>query len=204
VTADPAARLADLLGRNPVVAAVLARGPSLGLPGLYLGAGCVVQSVWNALHGYDPAYGIDDYDLVYFDASDLSAEAEASAGRAARELLADLGPVTLDVTNEARVHLWYEQEFGVPLAPYTSSEDAIASWPMTASSIGVRTEGGRLVVCAPFGLDDLFAMVVRPNKRQVPRAVYEAKCARWQQTWPRTTVTTWDAGPGRQPEGECA
>ncbi len=35
---------------------------------------------------------------------------------------------------------------------------------------------------APCGYDDLFAMVVRPHPRQVPRHVYESKAARWKDT----------------------
>jgi hypothetical protein len=99
--------------------------------------------------------------------------------------------VTVDVTNEARVHLWYEQRFGVPLEPYGSTEEAIATWPTTASSVGVRPAGSGLAVCAPFGLRDLFALVVRPNKTLVTEAIYTAKAARWQATWPRLTILGW-------------
>jgi uncharacterized protein len=40
----------------------------------------------------------------------------------------------------------------------------------------------------------VFDLVVRPNRRQAPRHVYEAKAARWQQHWPELTVLPWDAG----------
>ncbi len=46
-------------------------------------------------------------------------------------------------------------------------------------------------MCAPFGLADLFAMVVRPNTTLVPRAVYETKAERWQRVWPGLTVLPW-------------
>jgi hypothetical protein len=42
-------------------------------------------------------------------------------------------------------------------------------------------------ICAPFGLDDLFAMVVRPNKTLVTREVYDEKVRRWRTAWPRLT-----------------
>jgi hypothetical protein len=45
--------------------------------------------------------------------------------------------------------------------------------------------------CAPFGLDDLFGLIVRPNKSLVDRNVYEAKAARWAALWPRLTVIPW-------------
>jgi len=77
--------------------------------------------------------------------------------------------VELDVTNEARVHLWYEQRFGRPIPPYRSAEHAIGHLADDRVSIGVRYEAAEFVVCAPFGLSDLFAMIVRPNRAKVTR-----------------------------------
>jgi len=182
--------LERVLRSNPVCAAILDGASSLGLPGWYLGAGAVAQTVWNHAHGQVPDTGIIDYDLVYFDPDDLNREAEQAAEDAAATLLGQTG-ARLDVTNEARVHLWYEQRFGVPLRPYESAEAAIATWPTTASSIGVTVRDGRFAVCAPFGTDDLWGLIVRPNKALVTRQVYEAKVARWSAVWPRLTVLPW-------------
>jgi hypothetical protein len=70
-------------------------------------------------------------------------------------------------------------------------EHAIATWPTTATSIGVRSDHNGFKVCAPFGLTDLFAMVVRPNAKLVSQAVYQAKAERWRLMWPRLTVLPW-------------
>lgn len=182
--------LERLLRRSPTLRAVLDSAATLGLPQWYLGAGCVAQTVWNHLHGFDLAYGIKDVDLVYFDASDLTEASETATERRTNAVFGDLG-VELDVKNEARVHLWYAQRFGEAIPPYTSSEDAISTWPTTASSIGVRYDGDEFIVCAPFGLDDMFDMIVRPNKRQVTQQVYERKAGRWAATWPKLTVLPW-------------
>jgi hypothetical protein len=152
-----------------------------------------VQTVWNQLHGLEPTRGVKDYDLVYFDAEDLGAASERAAGDRAQEAFADLG-VKVDVKNEARVHLWYEGRFGRPVPPYRSTEHAISTWPTTATSIGVRYEADMFVVCAPFGLADLFSMVVRPNRVIVDQAVYEAKTARWATLWPKLSVLPWQPG----------
>ena len=189
----PLARQIDALEAivrtNPVVCRALDRIPRLGLPSWYLGAGGITQTVWNHLHGYDPTHGIRDYDVVYHDANDLT---EATERRVEADVAALVGGgVRLDVTNEARGHLWYERRFGRPLAPYRSAEHAIATWPTTASSVGVRVDGGDFVVCAPFGLADLYAMVVRANTALVDRSVYEAKAERWRREWPRLTVVPW-------------
>jgi hypothetical protein len=192
--ADLARQIAGLelaVRTNPYVEAVIDGAGSLGLPGWYLGAGCITNTVWNLLQGLDPVTGVKDYDLVYFDDGDLTASAEEATEARAQGLFRELG-VQLDVTNEARVHLWYESRFGRPLPPYRSTEHAISTWPTTASSVGVRRDAAGFRVCAPFGLRDLFAMVIRANKTVVTRAVYEAKVARWSALWPRLTVVPWD------------
>jgi uncharacterized protein len=175
---------------NGVVCAVLARAPQLGLASWYLGAGGVTQTVWNLQHGFEPTHAIKDYDLVYFDSSDLSMDAERAVEEHANQLLGDLG-VAVDVTNEARVHLWYAERFGRSIPPYGSVEQAIATWPTTASSVGITDGPAGFGVCAPFGLSDLFAMVVRPNKAIVSEAVYQAKADRWAELWPKLTVLPW-------------
>ena len=94
------------------------------------------------------------------------------------------------------MHLWYRQRFGCDIVPYTSTEDAIATWPTTATAIGVRLEQGRPQVFAPYGLDDLFGLVVRANRVQITPEIYRRKVARWQRHWPSLTVLPWTAGRG--------
>jgi uncharacterized protein len=171
----------------------------LALPSWYLGAGAIAQTAWNELHGFESAHGIRDYDLVFFDPHDLSAEKEQSIEATVRSDLGRLGDVgsMIDVKNEARVHLWYESVFGRAIPPYRSAEHAISTWPTIASSIGVRYENNRFVVCAPFGLRDLFSMIVRANPTLIDRGVYEAKVARWTENWPRLAVLPWAEPQGR-------
>jgi hypothetical protein len=42
------------LMRNPKLAEVLTRAAALGLPQWYLTAGCLCQTVWNAVTGQSP------------------------------------------------------------------------------------------------------------------------------------------------------
>src|SRR5262249_52254317 len=142
-------------------------------------------------HGFDLGAHIKDCDLVYYDPADLSYEAEDVHVRRGRALFADL-PVPVEIMNEARVHLWYEDHFGYRIEPYRSVEHAVNSWPTTATSVGVRREpGGDLVVYAPYGLNDLFGLVVRPNKAQITEAIYLEKVERWQRNWPRLRMLPW-------------
>jgi hypothetical protein len=183
-------RLEAALAQNRSLSELLARFDEIGLPDGWLVAGAIAQTVWNLAFGKEAELGIKDVDLVYFDAQDLSPEAEAAQERRLRDLFRHL-PIKLDVKNEARVHLWYEARFGYPIAPYSSTEDAIASFPTTATAIGVRRRASQFECCAPFGLDDLFGLVVRPNQRQITRGIYEAKGERWRSVWPQLAFVPW-------------
>ncbi len=183
----------EALSRNDVLTEVLSRSASLGLPGWYLTAGCLFQTVWNVVTGRPPAYGIKDYDLFYFDASDLSWAAEDTVIQSAGRAFADV-PAEVEVRNEARVHLWYGQKFGTTIPPYVSTEDAIDSFAATTCCLGVRLEpAGRWRIYAPHGLSDVFNLVVRPNPVLAPRRVYETKTSRWSRQWPELTVLPWPA-----------
>ena len=192
------AALKSVLSRNEVLLEVLSRAASLELPGWYLTAGCLFQTVWNVVTDRPPTSGIKDYDIFYFDAGDLAWEAEDAVIRAAGDLFVGLPvEVEVEVRNEARVHLWYERKFGVPCPPHESTEAAIDSFAATTCCLGVRLEpGGRWRVYAPHGLSDVFNLVVRPNPVLAPRDVYETKAARWRQQWPELTVLDWPAAPG--------
>ena len=184
-------RLSAALRQNKGLWEILGRFDEICLPDSWLVAGAIAQTVWNLRCGRPAEFGIKDVDLIYFDGQDLSANSEAEQERRLRDRFRLL-PIKLDVKNEARVHLWYEERFGYPIEPYPSSAAAISTFPTTATAVGVRRVGSELECCAPFGLDDLFALVVRPNKRQITREVYEAKLARWQPIWPRLTFLPWD------------
>lgn len=186
--------MADLRG-SAVLWECLERLEVLGLPDCYLGAGCIAQTVWNAAHDKPPAAGISDHDVVYFDAADLTENGEHEATATVRTLMADL-PLNVDVKNQARVHLWYRRRFGYDIVPYKSIEDAIATWPTTATAIGVRLAQRRPRVFAPFGLDDLLGLVVRANRVQITPEIYRRKVARWTRHWPNLTVLPWETGRG--------
>jgi uncharacterized protein len=179
------------LRQNQCLADILERFDEIALPDAWLVAGCIAQTIWNLACGQPAELGIKDVDLIYFDAEDISVEAEAGHERRLRDLFGHLA-IKLDVKNEARVHLWYRERFGYAIAPYRSSADAIATFPTTATAVGVRRINGEFECCAPFGLADLFGLTIKPNKRQIIRAIYEAKVERWRRIWPSLTILPWD------------
>jgi hypothetical protein len=188
---EQVAEFERMVGRNPLTGQVLARAATLALPGWYLTAGCLFQTVWNMLAGREPTTGIRDYDLFYHDASDLSWDAEDVVIRRCATVFAGLG-VDVEVRNQARVHLWYEGRFGVPCPPHPSTEAAIDSFAATTCCLGIHQTGaGELRTYAPHGFGDLFGFVLRPNPVLAPRWVYEAKARRWVGQWPQLSVLPW-------------
>jgi hypothetical protein len=53
-------------------------------------------------------------------------------------------------------------------------------------------DDGGLDTVAPFGLDDMFAMVIRPNRRLNNAATHDAKAARAKAIWPEVVVEPWE------------
>jgi hypothetical protein len=166
-------------------------GARLSLPDWYLGAGCIAQTVWNYFSGHELLDNINDADLVYFDNKNLSLEAEKHRTVLARELFSDI-PILVDLKNQARVHLWYERHFGYPIQPYQSVEEAINSWPTTSTAVAVKyDDNGVFTVYAPYGLNDLFSMIVQPNKLQITEEIYIDKVNRWKAYWPNLRIIPW-------------
>jgi hypothetical protein len=184
-------RLETIIQGDPDLMQLLAALRPLRLPQRRLVGGCLYQTVWNVLTGRPCRIGIHDYDVIYFDDGDLSWAAEDCVIRRVAEATQDcVGP--LQVRNQARVHLWFERRFGSPYPPLSSADEALQRYVSVVHAVGVRMEDDdRLNVVAPFGLDDLFAMVVRPNHALDNEASHASKAARAKAIWPEVTVMPW-------------
>lgn len=181
--------LEEIIKKNQVLYNVIMKIEELRIPNCYIGGGCITQTVWNFLYQRDLNYGIGDIDIVYFD-EDVSEEKEARIAGEIKTLF-KASPHIIDVKNEARVHLWYESRFGFKIEPYKSTEEAISTWPTLATAIGVRYEKKQFVIFAPYGLNDIFAGIIRPNKILITEGVFQAKAKKWQEKWPETKVIPW-------------
>lgn len=175
--------VADVL-TNRFNRAILARWESLDLPDGWLVAGCLFQTVWNLRSGKPPESDIKDYDLFYFDPSDLSAEAEQRVQARVESVLGDLG-ITVEAANQARVHLWYEEFFGEPYeAVLKSSRDGIERFLVPSTCVGVRPGE----VYAPNGLALMYDGVMALNPLVPHQALFERKVASYQRRWPWLSV----------------
>ncbi len=183
--------LIDILLKSHPIKVILDETYKLNLNNWYLGAGCISQTVWNYLTGQKLEDKISDYDLVYFNNADISAETQTLVQNKVNKLFIDLN-IQIEAVNEARVHLWYEKYYGKSIKPYITTEDAISSWPSTATCVGITKQDSSYNVFAPYGLHDLFDMIVKPNKIMVSEEGYNAKCKKWKAKWPSLKVLTWN------------
>ena len=162
-----------------------------GLKNYYVAAGSINQTVFNYYNDLDLDYGVNDIDIVYFD-EDVSYEAEDIIIKKILESLKNIKR-EFDIKNQARVHLWYKDKFGSERSPYTSVEHAIETWGSTVTCVGVRLENDQFIVCAPYGLNDIFNQVIRPVKGgYFNEEGYNAKSNKWKSKWPSLTIIPWD------------
>jgi hypothetical protein len=157
---------------------------ALGLPDCWVAAGFVRSRVWDHLHQYVESPLPQDIDVIWFDPQRSTAEHDIALEKALHARDATLG---WSVKNQARMCLRNGDR------PYRSATDAMRYWPETATAVGVRMDAhGKIEVAAPFGLDDLFGLIVRPTERFVDskRAVYLERlhAKQWQARWPRLTM----------------
>jgi hypothetical protein len=163
---------------------VLAHVRALALPDCWVGAGFVRNRVWDHLHGFAPSPWQGDVDVIWFDALRATREHDLSLEDALRDRD---GTLAWSVKNQARMHHRNAD------LPYQSATDAMRYWPETATAVAVRLdERGNVVIAAPFGLDDLFDLLVRPSDRfmaeKYPVYLARQRAKQWQVKWPRLTI----------------
>jgi len=180
--------LAEIPTETPWFSRALHAVRKIDAPNAYIGSGAIRNAVWDALHNYAKPSQLADVDVAYFDESDLSEQSEHRYEAQLRVFEQDLA---WDVKNQAAVHLWFHEVFGHRVDPLKSIEDAAATWPEFALAGAVRLRRtGSVEVVAPFGLDDLFAMVVRRNPRRVSRETFERRITekKYADKWPKANI----------------
>lgn len=182
------ARLGQIVRANPDLIHVLTTVRGLDLPDWRVFSGAVYQAVWNDLTGRPAGYGIKDYDLGYFD-PDTSWDAEDVIIKRVAAAFAPPFRDMVEVRNQARVHIWFPDRFGEPYEALPDTDTALSRFVAPAFSVGVRLEADdRITVAAPFGLEDMFAMTLRPNPNRPLAKGWDKVVASAQGRWPELTV----------------
>ncbi|NKB57324.1 MAG: hypothetical protein GKS00_13435 [Alphaproteobacteria bacterium] len=181
--------LIDLILNEPWRRNVLEAVAALHLNDCWIGAGFLRTPLWDLLHNYQTPTPIADIDVIYFNSTNVETDTELELERRLAQSGPDLPwPETYwSVRNQARMHLLN----GDP--PYSDTSDAIAHWPETPTAVAIRlNEAGTPELLAPFGLDDLFALTVRPtpHAKAHKMPVFRERVSRknWQTKWPKLTV----------------
>jgi hypothetical protein len=182
--------LATILRSTPPLMRVLSVARHLCLPDWLVFSGSVYQPVLNRLTGRPLDYGIKDYDFGYFDASDLSYEAEDAVIRRVKAAFDEPLRSMIEVRNQVRVHLWFPAKFGEPYTPLSCTAEALERFVSPTFAVGVRLEpDDRLQIEAPFGLADLFALRLRPNPRR-KTVGFARTAADVRRRWPELVIDT--------------
>jgi hypothetical protein len=186
-------RLADIVRAASTLMRVLTVVRALDLPDWMVMSGAVYQRALNHLTGRDPDYGVRDYDLGYFDRSDISYEAEDIVIRRVAAAFDEPLRSLVEVRNQARVHVWFESHFGEAYTPLSCTAEALERFVSPMFAVGVRLDANdRLHVDAPFGLADLFALRLRPNPRR-PFGGFARVSANVVRRWPEVSIEPPDA-----------
>jgi uncharacterized protein len=132
--------LTEIVRATPPLMQVLLVARHLRLPDWLAFSGAVDQPVLNHLTGRPLDYGIKDYDLGYFEASNLSYDAEDTVIRRVRAAFDEALRSMVEVRNQARVHLWFEGKFSEPCGPLSSTAEALERFASPTFAVGVRLE----------------------------------------------------------------
>lgn len=185
---DLEAELTDIVRANPALMHVLTTMRALDLPDWRLFSGAVYQAVWNARTGRPVGYGIKDYDIGYFD-PDTSWDAEDVFIRRVAAAFEPPFRDIVEVRNQARVHLWFEGRFGEPYDPLPDTDTALSRFVAPCFAVGVRLEADDVIsVVAPFGLEDVFSLTIRPNPDRPVAKGWDKAIASARGRWPEITV----------------
>ncbi len=161
---------------------ILKAAQGLKLSDWMIGAGFVRNRVWDVLHGYSRPTPSGNIDLIYFDPSTLHPETDEAYEEKLRR---EIPETAWSIKNQARMHLKNNDP------PYASSEDALAHWVETATCVAVTiSDTNRLKLIAPFGINDLVDMVIRPNPKYSHLEDYRQrlKTKRWKTRWPKVKI----------------
>ncbi|PIF34488.1 hypothetical protein CLU81_5137 [Flavobacterium sp. 9] len=159
-----------------------------GLPEYYLAGGAVTQLLWNNILGRPNLENVKDFDIVYYCDTEDSL-VEKSHQRNIEKIAAHT--FKLDITNQAYVYQWYPKKFGSVIEKFSTTRQGIETW-LSAFAIGVRMESDKLEIFAPYGLDDAFDMIVRPNRLTMTKNNYVIMTKSFKSRWHNINILPWD------------
>jgi uncharacterized protein len=180
--------LRSIIAQSPHLQSWLETLQTLNLPDAWIVSGAIYNQVWNHLTNRPLLHGIKDVDIFYFD-DDTTYDAE---DRTIRRVIARFPPKPpIELRNQARVHLWYPDHFGLAYPQLTSACEAIDRFASRTHCVGIRLNDDEIEIYAPYGLDDIFSFRLSPNPVLDNRATHHAKAERQMALWPELSLVPW-------------
>ena len=176
----------NLVKNDAWMMSIVEAAKTLHLPDWWVCAGFIRSKVWDTMHGYSINTHLPDIDVVYYDPYNDDEDIE----KLLESRLKKLKPTEpWSVKNQARMHILNGE------SPYKSTLDAVSRFPETATSIAMKlNEEDELILAAPWGLEDLLALRVKPTppfkEKETLAAIYERRLREkeWNKKWPKVSI----------------
>ena len=183
----------SILEKNKDLMDILDYMYELNLPNFYIAAGSIFQTIWNYYDNKPLNYEIKDIDIIYYNKNDISVDTDIQYYNLIKDYCMRKGyNYEIDVSNEARMHLWQKEKLDMDVSQYINSEDAIDQWIATVHAIGITKENGNIKIYAPYGLSDIFSRTIRPIKhKNNSKELYDKKVASWSKRFNNLNIIEW-------------
>lgn len=182
-----------ILKKNKELMDILDYVYKLKLPNFYIAAGSIFQTIWNYYDNKPLNYGIKDIDIIYYNNDDLTIDTDLKYYNIIKDYCNKKGyNYEIDVSNEARMHIWKKEKFNIDVKQYINSEDAINKWIATVHAIGITKENNKIKIYAPYGLSDIYSRTIRPIKHEYSsKDIYDKKAKSWSERFDNLNIIEW-------------
>ncbi|MFI5452627.1 nucleotidyltransferase family protein [Pedobacter sp. UC225_61] len=153
---------------------------NLGLNDCWVGAGFVRNKIWDVKHQMGPT-ALNDVDVIYFDCNKLDKQEDLLIEEKLKLINTT---INWSVKNQALMHLRNGH------APYIDCKHAISFWPETATAIAIKLDKEvQIQHIAPYGLDDLFNLQVRPTPNfNLDTYQHRIEDKKWKNKWNKLVI----------------
>lgn len=158
----------DILHRNSSIDNLFSFVRTLDIGKCALSGGTIRNEVWNYVFGNSPGSYIRDFDIVYFDRDNSFSP----------PINIKIDGVPIQFSNQCVINSKYNSLFGTNFPAFNTIEETTYYFSEIATCVSVEIcKDGKERVIAPFGLDDLFNGVCRPNPnkhggKNLPEGIY--------------------------------